>query len=300
MKSQLQVELLTATKENQEQIKSFLADKHGKALETYLKEAAWEEDKNGGTKVYLVKDKQSKQIVFFFALKAGLLYKNITDDDYNLSEKEREIVMLCIEYYLNEENTLTEEEIFSWYEDEGLDKDKLRRVIQEKIKVKLTAKSDRSKTEEGDNIMRVSKTFPGIVLTHLCKGTDDRIQPELSFPLGFYIFWEIVVEKVLYIASLIGCQYLYLFAADHTEAKVELPSLNDLIYMDLEDEPEQRMPTYKLVEYYKNELKFEEVQNLVVLKPSYDFECFSLIQSIADLVEHRNAAWIQHSEIDNV
>ena len=63
--------------------------------------------------------------------------------------------MLCIEYYLNEENTLTEEEIFSWYEDEGLDKDKLRRVIQEKIKVKLTAKSDRSKTEEGDNIMRV-------------------------------------------------------------------------------------------------------------------------------------------------
>lgn len=35
---------------------------------------------NGGTKVYLVKDRYSGEIVFFFALKVGLLYKDIADD----------------------------------------------------------------------------------------------------------------------------------------------------------------------------------------------------------------------------
>ena len=253
---------------------------------------------NGGTKVYLIKDSLSGEIVFFFALKAGLLYKDITDDDYTLSEKEREIIDLCIKNYLADNNDLTEDDVFNWYEDEALDKDKLRRIIQEKLRVKLTAQSDHSKTQEGSNIVRVSKTFPGIVLTHFCKGNHNCIQQHLSFPLGFYIFWEIIVKTVLAIASTLGCQYLYLFAADRTESTLELPSLSDFIYLDADDEPNQKILTYKLVEYYKNELKFEEVHGLSILKPAYDFECFSLIQSIAALSDNRTRAWIQHSDID--
>lgn len=231
-------------------------------------------------------------------MKAGLLYRNITDDDHELNEKEREIINLCIEYRLDDNSGLTEDDVFSWYEDEALDKDKLRRIIQEKLDVKLTAKDDQSKTEEGANIVRVSKTFPGIVLTHFCKGDDNSLQQSLSFPLGFYVFWEIIVQKVLKIASMLGCQYLYLFAADHTEVKTALPSLNDLIYIDTDDEPDQKIPTYKLVEYYKNELKFEEVHGMTILKPAYDFECFSLIQPISMLFGNRESAWIQHSDID--
>lgn len=80
--------------------------------------------------------------------------------------------------------------------------------------------------------------------------------------MGFYVFWEIIIKTVLTIASMLGCQYLYLFAADHTEFEVDLPSLNDFIYLDADDEPNQKILTYKLVEYYKNELKFEEVHGL--------------------------------------
>ena len=57
------MELLTSAESNREKIKTFLADKHGKNLERYLKETAWEENMKGSTKVYLVKDKQSGEIV---------------------------------------------------------------------------------------------------------------------------------------------------------------------------------------------------------------------------------------------
>lgn len=79
---------------------------------------------------------------------------------------------------------------------------------------------------------------------------------------------------------------------------MDLPSLNDFIYLDADDEPNQKILTYKLVEYYKNELKFEEVHGLSILKPAYDFECFSLIQPIAALADNRERAWIQHSDIE--
>ena len=39
----------------------------------------------------------------------------------------------------------------------------------------------------------------------------------LDFPLGFGIFWEVIVPRILEITEHIGCQYLYLFAADHME-----------------------------------------------------------------------------------
>ena len=69
---------------------------------------------NGGTKVYLVKDRYSGEIVFFFALKAGLLYKDIADDEHELSEKERDIINLCIEYHLDNSSDLTEDDVFRW------------------------------------------------------------------------------------------------------------------------------------------------------------------------------------------
>ena len=265
-----------------------------------MKNSAWKEDINGSTKVYLVRDIEGV-IVFFFALSAGLLYKAIEDDDYTLSEKEREIVDLCIEYQLDESNELTPDEVFSWYEDEQtpLNKNLLLKIINEKLDVKLNAKQDLTLTDENINIMRVAKTFPGVVLTHFCKNQNYSFPEKLLFPLGFFVFWEIITKKVLEISEILGCQYLYLFAADNTDPISTTPSLSDYIYGDISDEDDEEASSYKLVEYYKNELKFENVQGMTILKPSYDFKCFSLIQPISKLLENREAAWIQHSDIEN-
>ena len=279
MKSKLKVELLTSDKTNKSILENFSANKQGKGLEKYLKNSAWIEDISGATKVYLVKDRETGAIVFFFALQAGLLYKSIEEDDYILSEKEREIVNLCVEYRLDSSNEFTPDDVFEWYADNQLDKEKLLKIIEEKADIKLNAQQDRDLTGQDVNIMRVSETFPGIVLTHFCKNQNYTLSEKLLFPLGFYVFWEIVTESVLHIASLLGCRYLYLFAADSTEKQWSTQSFMDYLYDDMDEDRELEKLSYRLVEYYKNEMKFEEVQGMTILKPSYDFQCFSLVQS---------------------
>lgn len=290
---------MTSDEANESKIQNFSATKRGKALEVFLTKNAWQEDINGNTKVYLVIDEPTGVIVFFFALKAGLLYKAIGDDDYRLTTLESEIVNLCVDSQLDTSASSSVDEILSWYDDNSLDKDRLYRIIEYRINVKLKARADKSLNENNMNIMQVLKTFPGIVLTHFCKNTQNSLPESLSFPLGFYVFWEIVTEKVLEISSYLGCQYLYLFAADSTESTPTIPSIDDFIYGDASDDDQSEETHYRLVDYYKNELKFEDVQGMTILKPYYDYECFSLIQPIHTLLDNKEAAWIQHSDIDN-
>ncbi len=299
LKARLKAVLLTSDEAKRLNIQNFHSDKNGKSLELYLKEHAQSEDHQGITKVYLVKDIEADSIVFFFALSAGLLYKEIGMEDINLSTLEKEIVDLCVHAYLQGDSNTTADEVFSWYDTESIDRDKLRRIIEDRIRIKSAAREDLEKTKEKFHINRVSKTFPGIVLSHFCKNTDYSLPEVLSFPIGFYVFWEIIVEQVLHIASLVGCQYLYLFAADNTEDIANGKTVLYTIDWDPDDTDNQAEPIYKLVEYYKNELKFEEVQDLTILKPYYDFNCFSLAQRISELAEHRKAAWIQHSDVDH-
>ncbi|MDO4275969.1 MAG: hypothetical protein Q4D16_20055 [Eubacteriales bacterium] len=122
--------------------------------------------------------------------------------------------------------------MFEWYSEDPLDKDKLRKIIEEKVDIKLQAKRDQQTTNETVNIMRVSKTFPGIVLTHFCKNQNFLLSEELLFPLGFYVFWEIITDRVLQISKYLGSQYLYLFAADNTEYTAEAESFVYFIYCD--------------------------------------------------------------------
>lgn len=295
MKEQLIIEALTSHESNKCAVQSFVASKKGKGLERYLKEFAWEEDIAGNTKVYLVKDRKTKEIVFFFALNAGLLYSELNEREENLTELEKEIVNLCVQYKLDKDNEYTPEDVFEWYDDCSLNKDKLRRIIESETEMKFDARDDRSKTDKGVNIKHVFQTYPSIVLTHFCKNVKVEQYNKLTIPLGFYVFWEIVIEKVLEITQLLGCQYLYLFAADNSEESKSAYSVQNVIYDIDEDE---LVSTYKLVEYYKNELKFETVQRLTILKPHYDFECFSLFQPINKLLDNREISWIQHSDLD--
>lgn len=295
LKEQLFIESLTANELNKEAIQKFSASKKGKGLEKYLKTQAWKEDNEGSTKVYPVRDKQTHDIVFFFALNAGLLYKELGDREHNLTEQESEIVDLCVEYKLDPNSEYSADDVFEWYEDENIDKEKLRRIIEKETELKRDAEDDKTQTDEGVNIRRVSQTFPSIVLTHFCKNVAMEKYNNLRFPLGFYVFWEIVINKVLEITQLLGCRYLYLFAADNSDHMGNINSVQNVLY-DLDEE--EVVPTYELVEYYKNELKFQEIQSLAILKPHYDFQCFSLYQPINQLINNRKLSWIQHSDFD--
>lgn len=295
LKSQITVVPLTSNIKHRQHVKTFSGGSKGKSMESYIKEAAWESDLNGDTKIYLVKYKETEEIIFFFGLHAGLLYRNIEHNKYSLTEIEQDIIDLCINYKLEPNNTITPDEVFSWYADEPLDKERLIRIIESETKLKLAAKEDQEHTGEITSF-HVSQTFPGIVLSHFSKNANFSLPIEISFPLGFYIFWEIIVEKVLEISSMLGCRYLYLFAADNTDCNESADSYMNLLLSDFNECDETSTPIYKLVDYYKNELKFEEVQDMTILKPHYDYNCFSLIQSISALQENRKTVWIQHSD----
>lgn len=88
-------------------------------------------------------------------------------------------------------------------------------------------------------------------LRHFCKNINYQTEKR-KVPLGVGLFWEVIVPQICKITDLAGCKYLYLFAADNTPTK------------------ENHQKTRKLVQYYKNDLKFDDIQGLTIIKPTYD------------------------------
>ena len=75
----------------------------------------------------------------------------------------------------------------------------------------------------------------------------------------FWYFFPSITEEIL---KIIGCEYLFLFAADSTDDRT-------------------------LVAYYKVDLKFEEPNLIATNKPLFDFECIFLSQKIEDLQKNK-------------
>ena len=72
------------------------------------------------------------------------------------------------------------------------------------------------------------------------------------------MFWKFIVPIIFKIQSLIGCQYLFLFAADMSEDN-------------------------NLINYYNVALKFEQPEHIGTNKPKYDFCCRFMCQEINTL-----------------
>ena len=54
-----------------------------------------------------------------------------------------------------------------------------------------------------------------------------------------------------------------------------------------------------MVEYYRQELKFEYVTKYKILKPDYERKCYTLIQEVKGLQEKREDVWLTHLSIDD-
>ena len=71
------VENLRMYGSNKEDIKEFLQAKSGNILAEYLNNKAWNDDSNNNTKVFLVRDKRTRKIAYYYALNCGILYKEL-------------------------------------------------------------------------------------------------------------------------------------------------------------------------------------------------------------------------------
>ena len=124
-----------------------------------------------------------------------------------------------------------------------------------------------------DEVKKVGETYAGIEIVQFCANDDKecrKLWSDFGFDqkLGVTVFWHFIVPITLDTMKLVGCHYLFLFAADLSE-----------------DE--------ELINYYRNNLKFEDSLGKGTAIPLYDDMCKFMYQETKGLKE-KQAEFYDH------
>ena len=255
-------------------LRTFTSDIRRNTLANYLKTEALSDDQAGKTRVYVIQDPTTDTIVCFFSIRCGAVYATHEEDDFIRSLDMKGQQLLRILEDVRDENIDVYPQMCgqyrSKYAEEGLG-DKLIRAVEFKAKQK--------KDQTAENCINVENAHPAIEIQHFCK-CDNYILPkellDLDFPLGFGLFWQKIVPIIKEVAALIGCEYLFLFAADKSEDNEK-----------------------HLVTHYKGAMGFLDAEDLglTLVRPDDDKKCISLVQLIAALDNSCESAWNARSDI---
>jgi hypothetical protein len=308
LSSRLKMEALRKAEGNQEDIKMFVQTTKGEKISDYLINNAWDDDYNRNTKVFLVRDQETKEIVFFFAINCGILFSEL--NIWNLSKEEK----LPFDRYVEAVQklkvaNLSKEEVEKANEQMSESMGSLWEVVQEpdrvsyllsladeKVQLLEEKREAASETGDGEHTQQVQETFPAIDIKFLGRNKEYKPEIQLDFRLGVYIFWEIIVPHLLAVAENVGCKYIYLFAADNTEQTemvVDMPPIWTPDY-DPNEEEIKESKIHTLVNYYINELKFRYVSKYKILKPHFERRCYTLVQEGGSLQKNRESIWRSH------
>jgi len=242
-------ERLSSNDENKQLIKSFANKRASQNVIKEFKTNAWDKDKEGHTAYYIIKF-LNKEIVLFFAIKCGSLF---TSFDAYIADIERRIQQ--------------------WGLDEKI-MDNLESTLQKKID------DDKNKYPK-QHSQHVFETFPGIELAlfyinetvaHTFKNIWE--EQKIVHTIGTVLFWQHISPLVGEIKKQIGCQYLFLFAADSSADG-------------------------KLINYYSSTLKFDDKNIFGTNKLIFDFLCQFMYQEINGLPQHRKTFFLNFNPDEN-
>ena len=257
----LQCERLSSNPDNRVLIMGVVNTRNPNLVNFLQSNRAWQEDVGNITAYYLVKS-QSGTILAFFALRCGEVFQNVDEElvkeaksfrqninklrNTSLDEEEKRKILIQVSSAFREGWT---EELADYY----LKKSKRRH---------RDAAIDTNKDNH-----QVAKAFSAVEITLFCNNEADGVKEEweameLPYSRGITIFWEVMIQKIKEVVNLVGCEYLYLFAAD--------------------DDADGT-----LVNYYKTKLQFETPVKLGSNKPSFDYGCFFLCQRVNVLLRHQ-------------
>lgn len=255
---------------------SVIENRRGNQLIKYLQEYGEDEDRNGLTAFYLVLSNDNLPLAFF-SLKCGLLFSPSI-----IESVENNVVFLqrIIETLEKGRDDTNPESIaiFKSIEEHAAKKNCTVNEMINNLKQQVTIKRTRAilyktqyhndeKTEANKPIYRVHMTYPGIELVHFCvneNAKDYWKTLNINHPMGEVLFWWIIVPKLKEVQQIVGCQYVYLFAADSSEDRT-------------------------LINYYNVSLKFVKPDGIGTSKPRYDFCCEFLLQEINKLDTFRDS-----------
>ena len=246
-------------------LRTFYNGKNENLTKTLHSDATIDKDSSGVTAYYLVKTQQG-ELLLYFSLKCGELFEGLDFEKLELASKLREIMPII----LTNEDTESEQ-YKSAIEFIHNNIDKVKNILPdfEKYIEKKGLYNLELQKEINSKIQRVLKTYPAIEIVEFCSNENARDTwrgiglPE-SKKMGECVFWFHIVPILQKIQDLIGCQYVYLFAADSSY-----------------DE--------NLINYYKSRLKFEQPLTLGANKPQYDFACTFLCQQLSTLLKERES-----------
>lgn len=250
---------LTADPENRNLIYNFFS-RNGGSLTDTLQTEAWEQDLSGVNAFYIIKNADN-EILLFFSLKCGALF----NPNYfkKIQEEFEKAEALFMALTRNSGPAWAVQHIRGLRERGELDfrtqKDIITRYrMLQQIYRDLTEEIQR---EQSQKIVRVDETHAGIELVHFCANDWAREKWHsygFDRSMGEVLFWYFVVPKILQAHRYLGCEFVYLFAADLSEDN-------------------------KLINYYTNSLNFTRPDDIGTTKPYYDFWCTFMCQRLNDL-----------------
>lgn len=264
----LTCERLSSNPENLRLVEHFYNAKNG-SLEHTLKDAAYAEDEENNIAYYLVKHPNG-EILFYFSLKCGMLYDSLDEGEQlrQMNDLYRFLVDLEKDSASTEEDRLTINSILeSIRTRKGLVKEELAKISHKKKNQLL---EDLEK-ESSDRLKRVGRTFAGIEIVHFCANDACRaLWDEYHFKqkLGAVVFWHFIVPKICEARAIVGCQYLFLFAADLT-------------------------PDELLINYYETFLGFRSSTEHGTAIPLYDYACKFMFQEVSGIETRRDDFYLE-------
>lgn len=257
------VEKITARSSNKEQIKEFDGGPNGKGLVENLIHFGWSETSSGNSSYYLVKDKETEQIAAYFSVKCGLLYEPFGYE--SLESDDRDFVDLLVEAI--EQNNV---QLLTDYKASGLyTVDKFTELYKNALEV---IEAEKNKKESGS--FDVKSTYSAIEVQNLCRNHLYSQPDDIRAPIGFQTFWFTIIPLIEKVASLVGCKYAYLFAADQSDS-------------------------FHLVNYYKDRWGFVSLADLPlsVIRPKYDYQCIEMFASVENLLNSQKSIWNQYADV---
>lgn len=265
----LVVERLRENADNAALTKTFYNEKNPHLVKKLQSQNTFEKDLSGATTYYLVKA-PSGELLLYFSLKCGELFVGLDFKKMDLARNTRDALNMLDRdpnspEYINALAFLQKNinEIKAAWQNVDAFLDDVDALIAKKESYLLEIQK-----EINADMQQVWRTYPAVEIVEFCANENAReVWRKFNLPdskkMGECAFWNFIVPKLQQVQELVGCQYVYLFAADSSADEF-------------------------LINYYKSKLHFEQPLTINANKPRYDFQCTFLCRELNALIKEKD------------
>ena len=236
------------------QIQPIVVNGKSVGIADFFKDIVCDRDKEAYNSYVILSPEGS--VLLFFTIRCGEL---ITNSLKNPSQEEWSYASRCyplLKVLANNQNEVKTKMLFEQLVQEAESKGISRSTI-----INLVILIMDMKKEPAKGVQHVESTHSGIELVAFGKTAQaDVFQTANNLPKSFSqtMFWHTILKKIQDVQKVVGCKYIYLFAAD--------------------SKPEGR-----LVSLYRNSMHLDADDGLGVNKPHEDWACWLQYQRISEL-----------------